>query len=165
MMEHMDDYFALLSADEKAIFTTIASYAFTLDYKAKRDKSKTLSYTFTHSNVKRLILRFSSSKGKPIIKLKFFASPYYSSFFQEAIRAVIEEYDYKYTGCYGCGKCNSTEGYRYKYPDGREYYRCGTELIELTDISNLPVPELLDLLKKQHDYYSSGLGKAVLVKV
>ena len=150
----MDDYYTMMSDDEKAIFSTIAGYAFSLGYKAKKDKSKTPGYTFTHSKIKRLVLRFSSSKGKPIVKLKFFASPHYSEYFQEALRATIEEFDYKYTGCYGCGSCDSTQGYTYRYPDGREYYRCGTELIELVDIRNLPLPELLDLFRQQHDFYS-----------
>ncbi len=151
----MDEYFASLATNEKAIFSNITNYAFSLGYKAKRDKSKTLGYTFTHSKVKKLILRFSSNNGNPIIKLKFIASPQYSSFFNEAIRNVIEEYDYKYTGCYGCGKCQGTHGYIYKYSDGREYYRCRTELIELTDIKNIPLEEFLVLLKAQHDFYLS----------
>jgi hypothetical protein len=151
----MNDYFATLRDDEKNVFSAIANYAFSLGYKARKDKSKTLSYTFSHSKVKKTILRFSTEKGRPIIKIKFFASQAYSDYFQEAIRTVIEEYDYKYTGCYGCGNCDSTQGYRYRYPDGREYYRCGTELIDLADISNLPMPEFLELLKKQHEFYIS----------
>ncbi|HZW02377.1 MAG TPA: hypothetical protein VFF68_00505 [Anaerolineaceae bacterium] len=155
----MDEYLALLSADERAIFSTIAEYAFSLGYKAKRDKSKTPGVTFTHSKVKKLVLRFSSSKGKPILKLKFFAAPQVSEYFQEALRVTIEEYNYRYTGCYGCGSCSGTDGYRYRYADGREYYRCGTELIELTDLANLPVPELLDLFRAQHEFCAAGLAK------
>ena len=49
----MDDYFATLADDEKTVFAAIASYAFSLGYKAKRDKTKSLSYTFTHSKVKK----------------------------------------------------------------------------------------------------------------
>lgn len=152
-MDQLDGYLAALADHEKVIFSAIASYAFSLGYKAWKDKTKSPSYTFTHNRVKKHILRFSSIKGKPIIKMKFFASQNYSAFFHEAIRTAIEEYDYKYTGCYGCGNCKGTEGYTYKYPDGREYYRCGTELIEITDIENVPVPEIIGLFKKQHDYY------------
>jgi hypothetical protein len=152
-MNQMEDYFATLADDERTIFSAIARYAFSLGYKARRDKTRTPGYSFTHNKVKKQILRFSSSRGKPVLKLKFFASPRYSKFFQEAIRRVIEEYDYKYTGCYGCGNCDGTQGYRYQYPDGREYYRCGTELIEITDIQNIPLAEMLELFKKQHDFY------------
>jgi hypothetical protein len=152
-MDQMSDYFETLTEMEKPVFSAMAEFAFHLGYKAKRDKSKTLSYTFTHRNVKKHILRFSSEKRKPIIKLKFFASQNYSEFFQEAIRTVIEEYDYKYTGCYGCGDCGGTQGYLYKYRDGREYYRCGKELIDLTDIKNIPIAEMLALFKAQHGFF------------
>jgi hypothetical protein len=151
----MNDYFDTLADDEKPVFSAVAEFAFNLGYKAKRDKSKTLSYTFKHRSIKKHILRFSSAKGKPIIKLKFFASPSYSELFREAIRTVIEEYTFQYTGCYGCGDCNGTQGYMYKYPDGREYYRCGKELIDLMDITKIPVPEMLELFKKQHDFHLS----------
>lgn len=152
-MDQMSDYFETLTEMEKPVFSAMAEFAFQLGYKAKRDKSKTLSYTFTHRNVKKYILRFSSEKGKPIIKLKFFASKQYSEFFQEAIRTVIEEYEYKYTGCYGCGECGGTQGYTYKYPDGRGYYRCGKELIDLIDIPKIPLSEMFALFKTQHDFY------------
>jgi len=153
----MDDYFALVDIDEKGILLNIAKYAYSLGYKAKREKTKSIGYTFAHNKVKKQILRFVNHNGRPIIKLKFFASTQYSLFFSEAIRTVIEEYDYKYTGCYGCGKCDGTQGYHFKYSDGREYFRCGIELIEITDIKNIPLEEFLDLFKAQHDFYSPKL--------
>jgi hypothetical protein len=76
------------------------------------------------------------------------------------IRTAIEEYDYQGTGYYSCGNCDGIHGYQYKYSDGREYYRCGKELIEIYDTSNLPLEELLDLLKKQHEYFLSNLPAA-----
>jgi hypothetical protein len=153
----MDDYFAILSDDEKMIFATIAENAFGLGYKAKRDKVKAIGYSFTHNKVKKQILRFTSSQGKPILRIKFFAAPTYSEFFHEAIRATIEEYDYKYTGCYGCGDCDGMQGYRYQYPDGRTYYRCGKELIEIFDTRDLPLEETLDLLQRQHEFFLANL--------
>jgi hypothetical protein len=152
----MEDYLDALASDEKTIFSAIANYTFSLGYKAKRDKTRSIGYTFTHRKVKKHILRFSLDRGKPILRLKFFASHTYSGFFHEAIKSTIEEYDFKYTGCYGCGNCDGTQGYIYQYPDGREYYRCGTELIEISDIRNVPLAEILELIKKQHEYYLSG---------
>ena len=153
----MDDYFAILTADEKRIFSTIAEYAFSLGYKARRDKTSAIGYSFIHSQVKKQIVRFTSSQNKPILRIKYFASPDYSPFFHEAIRATIEEYDFRYTGCYGCGDCDGTQGYWYQYPDGKEYYRCGKELIELFDTSELPLDGLLDLLQSQHEFFISSL--------
>lgn len=156
----VDDYFAILTDVERKVFSTIAEHAFSWGYKAKKDKVNAIGYTFTHSKVKNQILRFTSSKEKPILRIKFFASPAYSGFFHEAIRAAIEEYDYRGTGCFGCGSCDGTHGYRYKYSDGREYYRCGKELIEIYNTSNLPLEELLELLKKQHEYFLASLPTA-----
>ena len=153
----MDDYYAILTDDERRVFSAIAEYAFGLGYNAKKDKVQAIGYSFTHSKVKKQILRFTSSNGKPILRIKFFASPTYSNFFQEAIRTTIEEYDYKYTGCYGCGECNGTHGYQYKYSDDREYYRCGKELIEIFDTRDMPLRELVELLKRQHEFFLSGL--------
>lgn len=153
----MNDYYTILTDDERMVFSAIAEYAFSLGYKAKKDKINAIGYSFMHSKVKTQILRFTSSNGKPILRIKFFASPTYSKFFHEAIRATIEEYDYKYTGCYGCGECNGTHGYQYKYPDGREYYRCGKELVEIFDMCGMPLRELLDLLKRQHEFFLSSL--------
>ena len=151
----MEDYLSIATPDERRILSAIADYAYSLGYKVKKDKTQSLGYTFTHSKIKKTILRFTSSHGKPILRLKFFAAPTYSLFFQEAIRVTIEEYNFKYTGCYGCGRCDGTHGYRYQYSDGREYYRCGTELIEITDINHVPVEEFLNLFKKQHEHYLS----------
>ncbi|MEM5774240.1 MAG: hypothetical protein AAGU05_04500, partial [Anaerolineaceae bacterium] len=56
-------------------------------------------------------------------------------------------------GCYGCGLCDGTQGYTYRYADGREYYRCGMELIEFTDLAGIPLDEMLALFKTQHAFY------------
>ncbi len=149
----MDDYFETLTAEGKIVFSAIADAALALGYRAKRDKTHSPGYTFSHRRVKRRILRFSVNRGKPVIKLRFFAAQEYSEFFHEAIRKTIEEYDFRYTGCYGCGNCDGTEGYQYRYPDGREYFRCGSELIEIEDVSHVPLEELLELLREQHRYY------------
>ena len=152
----MEDYLETLAIDERPIVSAIANFACSLGYRAKKDKTNALGYTFTHSKVKKPILRFTSNRGQPIIRLKFFASRGYSHFFHEAIRRTIEEYNFRYTACYGCGNCDGTQGYQYRYSDGREYYRCGAELIDIDNIRNLPLAEMLDLFKKQHEFYLSG---------
>jgi hypothetical protein len=152
----MDEFYDLLTADEKTVFSTIAESAYALGYKAKKEKTKKIGYNFTHSKIKKRLLGFTVGKGKPLIRLKYFATPNYSQFFDDAVKRTIEEFDFKYTGCYGCGKCDSTHGYTIHYPDGRQYYLCGSELIEIYDIKNLPLNELLDLFKNQHEYFLAG---------
>lgn len=153
----MDDYFAILTDAERRVFLAITESAHQLGYRAKRDKTRSLSYTFTHRKVKKTLLRFATNRDKPILKIRFCATQQYSTFFHEAIRKTIEEYNFKYTGCYGCGNCDGTEGYWYQYPDGRKVFRCGTELIEIDDICSMPLEELLTLFKNQHDRYLADL--------
>jgi len=149
----VEDYLDLLSEEEKQIFVAMAEYAFSLGYKVKRDKTKDLSYRFSHPKIHKHMLRFSLHRGKPVLRIKFYAAKNYSGFFQEALRRTVEEYDFRYTGCYGCGKCDGTQGYTVTYPDGREYFRCGTELIEIHDLHNLLLSEMMQLFKNQHEYF------------
>lgn len=104
------------------------------------------------------MLKFSIENDLPVLKMKFYATASYTDLFHEGVRAVVEEYNYKYTGCYQCGKCkDGLEGYEYTYPDGRNYFRCGIELISLPPITHNDVPEILQLLKNQHEHYLSML--------
>lgn len=156
-MDQIKDDYPSLSEEEYLVFSAAAETMFGLGYKLKPDKSKTPGYTFVHPRVKKYILRFSFQKNQPLLRMKFFATREYSDFFHQAVRAVIEEYDYRYTGCYGCGKCDGSQGYTYSYSDGQTYYRCGSELIEITDIKNIPVVEMCSLLKNQHAFYLAEL--------
>ena len=149
----MDDYLDPIEDEVKAVFTLIANYAFALGFKVKKDATESLGYIFRHAKIKKTIMRFSTIHDKPIIRFKFYASATYSPYFHEAIRATIEEYNFRYTGCYNCGRCDGTQGYTYHYPDGRCYFRCGMELIELFDVKHIPVDEFLTLFKTQHDYF------------
>lgn len=47
------------------------------------------------------------STGIPQIYLKFYANTSFSDIFKDSIKFVIERFDGKYTGCYGCGRCNN----------------------------------------------------------
>ena len=153
----MDEFFAALNPSEKTLFSAIAESAFSLGYRVRRDQTKDLNYSFLHRQVRPLILRFSILKGRAVVRLKFFAASQYSAFFADALKATIEEYDFRYTGCYGCEKCDGSRGYTIRYLDGRDYFRCGLELIELPGLRLEQVPELLDLFRQQHEFYLTNL--------
>jgi len=154
MIDNLEEFYNLLDEENKRYFSKIADFAFSLGYKVKRAKTKDINFVFTNSKTKKHILKFAYEKNKAVVKLKYYASRDYSHFFQECIRETIEEYDFKYTGCYKCGKCkDGLKGYYYLYPNGRQYFRCGGELISLPHITENILPELLDLLKKQHEFY------------
>lgn len=152
----LDDFFNKLNSEDQELYSRVARFAYELGYKCKRAKTKDINYIFTNSKTKKHLLKFSYSEGKPELKMKFYASKNYSKLFHEAIKDVIEEFNYRYTGCYKCGKCKDVpEGYIYEYPDGKRYFRCGSELIYLQYIQKEDVPEILSLLKIQHEYYLS----------
>lgn len=153
----LNDFFNSLNDKDRKIYFEIATFAYELGYKAKRAKTKDINYVFTNSKTKKHLLKFSFNNGKPNLKIKFYASKNYSSFFNDSVRKVIEEFNFKYTGCYKCGKCKETPvGYVYEYPDGKRYFRCGSELIELPPIDESVIPEIFSLLITQHMYYLSN---------
>lgn len=153
MDNSLEEYLAILNQPERALFTPVADFAFSLGYRARRDKTRDLNFSFLHRQVKPLILRYSILRGRPVIRLKFFAAGTYSRFFEDALKTTIEEYEFRYTGCYGCEKCDGSHGYTIRYRDGREYFRCGLELIDLPGLSSAELPELLDLFRRQHEFY------------
>jgi hypothetical protein len=153
----LNDFFNSLNDEDRKIYSVIANFAYELGYKAKRAKTKDINYVFTNSKIKKHLLKFSFRDGKPNLKIKFYASKNYSSFFSDSVRKVIEEFNFKYTGCYKCGKCEGAPmGYNYEYPNGKRYFRCGSELIELPSIDESVISEILSLLKTQHTYYLSN---------
>jgi ferredoxin-like protein FixX len=153
----LNDFFNSLNDEDRKIYSKIVNFVYELGYKAKRAKTKDINYVFTSSKIKRHLLKFSFKDGKPNLKMKFYASKNYSNIFNDSVREVIEEFNFKYTGCYKCGKCKVTpSGYIYEYPDGKRYFRCGSELVELPSIDERIVPEILSLLKTQHEYYLSN---------
>jgi hypothetical protein len=154
MGESIKDFLDSLSSDDKEIFSAIADFAGKLGYKAKRAKTKDINYVFTNSKTKKHLLKFSYNNDKPELKMKYYASNNYSKIFHEGVRNVIEEFNFRYTGCYKCGKCKGLpEGYIYEYPDGKKYFRCGSELICIPTIRKDDIPEIIELLKTQHEYF------------
>jgi len=90
----------------------------------------------------------------PGLRLKFYASDDYSDIFKEGIKRVIEEFDGKYTGCYGCGRCKGKlQGYTYTYDDGKKVFRCGSELISIHNFSKIDIGETKRLIKKQDEFF------------
>lgn len=158
-MKEMKDYFEILTDKQKKIFEEIFFHLVNLGYKPKKEKKKSVSYNFVHKTIKNGIFKFSSERGVPFLKMKFFASKEYSAYFSETLQKTIEEFDFKYTGCYGCGRCKgSPQGYTVKYDDGRTFFRCGYEFIELKDPDPRVLNEIISLLTIQHEYYINLLA-------
>ncbi len=152
------------------LFTELAEFAISLGYLPKRTPAKDVAIDFSNRRTRRTILKLEEKeqkhdgyrcgeRGIPGIRLKFFAAAEYSAIFRNGVKNVIEEFDGKYTGCYGCGDCGADhQGYNYQYPDGRTVFRCGRELISVFDFSAGSLDEMKSLLKKQAEYFEIRAG-------
>ncbi|NLF00400.1 MAG: hypothetical protein GX601_05410 [Anaerolineales bacterium] len=157
----IDGCISEMADDEKELYGEIAAYTVELGYTPKPVKTAhgaSDALTFTKSRIGRTLLKIrpNHKDGKTQLVLSFFATPEYSDVFQDGIRRVIEEFDGKYTGCYGCGRCEGDEGYTYVYPDGRAVCRCGLELIELPPVGaeHADADEIRALMRAQDQYWT-----------
>ncbi|MCL2478030.1 MAG: hypothetical protein FWF22_00910 [Treponema sp.] len=154
----LDEFYNKVQSKELIQYKRLAEAAINLGYKPKRDKQKTLSIAFSKNKVKKTILKFYggdvNGKGKSAkgtcFKLKFYANNDYSRVFDKSIKKEIEIFNFKYVGCYGCGRCKDKKlGYNVEYEDGRKYFRCGFELIPIEIISDDIVNETIKLMEFQ----------------
>ena len=163
----IDDCISKMNDDDKLVYRPIAEYAVDLGYTPKPIKTaggNADELAFSKSKVSRTILRirprsdktyakYETQAGKAQMRLIFFATPVYSEIFRRGIKSTIEAFDFKYTGCYGCGRCKGDEGYIYIYPDGKTFFRCGCELIALPPIGVEHIEEIKTMMKTQDDFW------------
>ena len=167
----IEEYIALIPKHYKKLFNELADYAVLLGYNPIRNKTQDLSIDFKKNRYKATIMKFGLKEARhdgfgygerdnPDLRLRFFASKNYLEIFRNGIKHVIEEFDGKYTGCYGCGRCKGElEGYTYIYPDGRKVFRCGRELIAIVDYDETIIEEIKKLMKEQDDFYREKYSK------
>lgn len=162
----IDEFLSVIPAEYRNMLNDLAVFADSLGYTPKRNKVSLFSIDFSKSKIKRTIMKFEEcnpkiSTGIPKPRLKFYANAVYSDVFKDGIKSVIEEFDGKYTGCYGCGRCkDGLEGYTYLYPDGRKIFRCGSELIPIPNWYNVHLDEWKRLIKTQDDFWLSKYDNA-----
>lgn len=159
----INDFLVIIPAEYREPLNDLAEFADNLGYTPKRNKVSLFSIDFSKSKIKRTIMKFEecnpkTSSGIPQLRLKFYANTIYSDVFKDSIKSVIEAFDGKYTGCYGCGRCkDGLEGYVYLYPDGRKIFRCGAELIPIQNWHNGHLDEIKQLIKTQDDFWLSKI--------
>jgi hypothetical protein len=161
----LEELFSTVDEKYAAMFRELAEYAVSLGYNPIRNKTSDITIDFQKNRIKKKIMKMEAHEQKhdgykygerdiPGLRLRFFAANEYSDIFKHGIQRVIEEFGGKYTGCYGCGRCDGTEGYTFVYPDGRQVFRCGSELISVFDFGEKDIPEIKNLMKVQDDFYS-----------
>ncbi len=159
-IEICEPLLAQIDEPYRGLFRELAEHASTLGYQPKQTKTELLALDFHNSKTNKTILKLELHAGSkvgnaPGIRMKFYAAQELKGIFAESVRQVIEEYDGRYTGCYGCGRCpGKPEGYLYQYPDGRKVFRCGGELISIEGYTREDLPEMKRLLSLQAAYFS-----------
>ncbi len=159
----LKDFISELPELYREMFKDIADYTISLGYTPKKTKSKDFALDFSKSKVKRTILKMeihdnAKKESAPGLRLKFYASKNYSDIFKLGVQKVVEEFNGKYTGCYGCGRCKGElEGYIFTYIDGSSVFRCGNELIAIHNFSSNNVPEIKSLLKVQDEFFIKSI--------
>ena len=152
---------AALPDDCREAFREVAEYAISLGYMPVLKGSKKDYIDFTKSKVKRTILKIDAAPASPRLAIKYFALPAYSGIFYEGVEVrvnLLEEMGHK-VRCWGCGKCDGTQGYNYVLCDGREGFLCGGGLLDLAGFSAENVSEIKAALKAQDDYFMSNEEK------
>lgn len=146
------EFLGTLTTEDSIIYSEIMEYLMQLGYTPIKCKTSGFGLDFYNSKLKQKIAKFY--KGD--FRLKFYANDNYSVKFSNAIKRVIEEFDGKYTGCYGCGRCKGKlKGYIYVYGDGRKVFRCGSELLDISAITSADIPEIKKLITVQNQFFST----------
>jgi hypothetical protein len=163
--DFLNEFYNGILAEEKELYKTLANKAIELGYNPKRVKTRALSISFSNLKTKKTLLKFyhdwknKNGEDKYFWSLKFYANKKYSKTFDTHIKEIIEKFNYKYVGCYGCGKCKNVKlGYIIKYEDGRNYFRCGYELIPIKINSKDIVDEAIKMMEVQHEEFIKELN-------
>ena len=169
--DFIQEFLSQIPAEYTNLFRTLAEHAVSLGYRPVRCRTSGLNIDFRSSKAGRTIMKFTLEEEKhdgfaygerniPGLRMRFFASGEYSEIFHKAVQYVIERFDGKYTGCYGCGRCQGEpQGYHYTYPDGRKVFRCGGELLSVFDFTEENLEEMKELLSRQAEYDYTQINK------
>jgi hypothetical protein len=160
----VEEFLGHVRPEYHGMFRQLAEYACSLGYRPVKTKTKDFCLDFRSAKAGRTLMKMEEKEQKhgnlrfgqrdcPGLRLRFFASLDYSALFHEGVLNVIEEFNGRYTGCYGCGHCKGEkQGYTYLYPDGRKVFRCGLELVSVFDFTSDDLPEFQRLMKAQADF-------------
>ena len=112
----MDTFLQGVDPAWHAMFRELAAHAVTLGYTPSKTKTSDMCLDFRNARLGRTLMKLEQHEQKhdgyrykeramPGLRLRFHAAASDEPIFRSGIRRVIEEFDRKYTGCYGCGAC------------------------------------------------------------
>ena len=151
----LETVLAALPEDCRERYREVAEYAISLGYMPALKGARKDYADFTKSKTRRTILKINADPRFRLISIKFFALPSYSGVFEEALAARLaywEQLGYE-AHCFGCGKCDGTQGYPIPLPGGGEGFLCGFGLIPLPTFRAGHVPEVKEALRIQDEFF------------
>jgi hypothetical protein len=144
-----------LPDDCRDSYRQIAEYAVSLGYTPTIKGTRKDYADFSNSKLQRTILKIKFGSKSPYIEMKFYALHEFSAYFQTAIKDRIAtwnrlKYDFR---CFGCGKCDGTEGYTVVLPEDKTGFLCGIGLLQLPPLSDKNIPEIKEAMNIQNEFF------------
>ena len=156
-MDAFNKVFSALPDDCRECFQEVAEYAISLGYMPTIKGVRKDYLDFSNSKWKRTILKIQAPTPKypPYIAIKFYAVPTYSPYLQKAVDDRLSTWNrLKYEArCFGCGKCDGTEGYIVALPEGKKGFLCGFGLLPLPSLNNENIAEVKEALRVQDEFF------------
>ena len=159
--ESLNKIISVLPDNCRNSYQEVAEYAVSLGYMPSLKGTNGNYLDFTKSRVKRTILKIQTNPKFPHLEMKFYAIPKYSAFFQRAVDERLLTWNrLKYeVRCFGCGKCDGTEGYTVTLIDGEQGFLCGFGLLPLPSFNTESVPEVKDALRVQDAFFMKQVSE------
>ncbi|MCL1827540.1 MAG: hypothetical protein FWG20_05795 [Candidatus Cloacimonetes bacterium] len=154
------EFLKLLNEDDFDIYKPVLDYLLELGYLPHKTKEKKLEFRKFGYTILKIVCE-SCVKRKTgtevMISFRFSACKEYSQVFQEAISkrtvAMIKRDEYYKSLEKCCGFCKMPRLYKYLDEKGNTIYRCGLTTKDIWNITALHIPELLNLIKEQDEYF------------
>jgi hypothetical protein len=152
----LEKIISALPDDLQESYSQVAQYAISLGY-IPVIKGVCKDYAdFTNTKLKKTIMKINTNSDFRYIAMKFYAIPEYTGIFQDAINERLlywKKLGYE-AHCFGCGKCDGTNGYKVILPDGKQGFLCGFGLIPLLTFTSKNITEVKEALKIQNNFFS-----------
>jgi len=158
----LEKIIAALPEESRPIFREVAEYAISLGYMPKIMGVRGDYADFSKSKIKRTVLKIGTDpKFPPRLALKFYALSKFTTTFREAVEErlkVWQRLGYE-AKCFGCGRCDGTEGYTAVFPDGTEGFLCGYGVLDVPAFSAENVDEIKAAIKIQDEFFMGQILK------
>lgn len=164
--ELLSGLMCLLSKEDQAICQKIVGRLTELQYIPQRQKVQGYVLAFKNHQVNQTIAKIGvkGTKSKEAVySIKFYACKNPPEKFLAAVQSAVSSTrgQYECCNCGLCGAATGERGYRCKYPENRDFIRCGAYVVETLDLAMRDVDDLNNLLTEQHTYFSSRFSSII----